>query len=140
MIAEVDGQRLGFCSGFPDGTPPGDSALMKAAGVRMVRAFGVMLALLPVMTALQRHAPGEWYLQAIAVTPESRGTGVGSVLFADAIARAKAAGCESLVLDVDVANDRARELYERLGLAVTSTSGRAILAGNARVHRMAVTL
>ena len=97
------------------------------------------LALLgrPVFSALDRHSPGEWYLQAIAVRSLARGSGVGRLLFADAFTRAARAGCETLALDVDAANVRARALYERLGLRVRSSSRKAVLLGGVRVHRMA---
>lgn len=135
-VAEIEGEPRGFCQGFPHGTPSGELALAKAAGIRSLRAAAVAAAVLPVVVALSKHSPQEWYLQAIAVTARSRSSGVGSALFTDAFTRARDSGCTSLVLDVDAANVRARELYERLGLVVTSTSRRAILADNLRVERM----
>jgi len=83
-----------------------------------------------------RHDPGDWYLQAIAVTPAARGQGIGQLLFADAHVRAATTWCTNLTLDVDVNNLKAKSLYERMGLAVTATSTRAVLLDNAQVHRM----
>ena len=142
-VAEVDGRPAGMCQGFGFGTPGGGLALAlaRAAGVRSVRAGVVALALLPAVTALTRHAQGEWYLQAIAVVPDFRGVGVGTALFADAFDRARATDdSDRLVLDVERDNHRARALYERLGLVVTSTSRRAVLANNVQVQRMAAPL
>jgi ribosomal protein S18 acetylase RimI-like enzyme len=139
-VAEVDGQVRGFCQGWPQGTPSGDGALLRAAGIRAARAAAVNLLGWPALATLDRHAPGEWYLQAIAVHPASRGTGVGQTLFADAVTRARSAGCSALTLHVDTANTRARALYQRLGMAVESTSARAVLLGGTRVHRMSAPL
>ena len=72
--------------------------------------------------------------------PSARGSGVGRALLGNAVGRARSAGCAALALDVDVANVRARALYERLGLAVVSTSARAVLLGGTRVHRMSAPL
>jgi predicted GNAT superfamily acetyltransferase len=94
----------------------------------------------PVFGALNRHSPGEWYLQAIAVLPPARGSGVGRCLISDAMARAVAAGCGTLALDVDAANVRAQALYVRLGLRVASTSSPATLLGGVQVCRMSAQL
>jgi ribosomal protein S18 acetylase RimI-like enzyme len=140
MLAESDGEVLGFCQGWPYGTPAGDSALMRAAGVRAVRAAAIGILGRPVLSAIDRHAPGEWYLQAIAVSAAARGKGVGQMLFADAFARAGAARCEALTLDVDAVNVRAIDLYQRLGLTVVATTPRARFLGGAQVHRMSAPL
>jgi ribosomal protein S18 acetylase RimI-like enzyme len=94
----------------------------------------------PVFAALDRHSPGEWYLQAIAVEPDARGSGVGLALISNAFVRAGRAGSTSLTLDVDAANVRARALYERQGLHVARTSPAAVLLGGARVRRMAASV
>lgn len=136
VIATTAGSPVGLCQGMPYGTPSGTDALMRVAGIRSIRAGVVALLGRPVFTALERHSPGEWYLQAMAVRSQSRGSGVGQLLFADAFRRAAAAGCRTLTLDVDVANTRARALYERLGLHVVYTSGTAVLLDGAQIHRM----
>ena len=75
------------------------------------------------------------------MVPDFRGVGVGTALFADAFDRARATDdSDRLVLDVERDNHRARALYERLGLVVTSTSRRAVLANNVQVQRMAAPL
>lgn len=139
-MAEVDGRVVGMCSGCVGPTADVAGPFVRAAGVRALRAGLVALAALPVLRALEQRGPGEWYLQSIAVDAQARGLGVGSLLFEDAIARARAAGAGRLVLDVETRNTRARALYERLGLRVESTSGKARLAGGAQVHRMGMDL
>jgi len=140
MVATIDDQVCGLCQGWSQGTPNGDGALLRAAGIRSVRAAAVSLLGWPTLAALDRHAPGEWYLQAIAVRPSAQGYGVGQALFTDAVRRARSAGSVTLTLDVDVANVRARSLYERLGLTVVSTSAPAVLLGGTRVHRIGARL
>ena len=136
VVAHDAGSLVGFCQGMPYGAPDGTDALMRAAGIRSIRAGAVALMGRPVLTALGRHSPGEWYLQAIAVRPQVRGSGVGRALFADAFRRAAASGCQALTLDVAAENPRARKLYERLGLRVESSSGKAVLLGGVQVLRM----
>lgn len=136
VVAMQAGSPVGFCQGMPYGTPSGTDALMRVAGIRSIRAGVVALLGRPVFSALERHSPGEWYLQAIAVQSQARGFGVGQLLFADAFRRAAVAGCRTLTLDVDAANTRARALYERLGLQVVYSSGKAVLLDGAQIHRM----
>lgn len=136
VVAQLAGSPVGFCQGMPYGTPGGSAGLMRAAGIRSIRAGVVALLAMPVLSALGRHAPGDWYLQAIAVRPVVRGSGVGRALFADAFERAGQSGCHRLTLDVEGGNTRARALYERLGLRVQSSSRKAVLLNGVRVHRM----
>ncbi|MGB7982935.1 MAG: GNAT family N-acetyltransferase [Candidatus Nanopelagicales bacterium] len=136
VLADVAGEPAGFCQGFAFGTPDGNGALLRAAGLAALRAGAVTVLGRPLLEALDHHEPGQWYLQAVAVRPQARGTGVGQLLLVDAFDRARRADCGALALDVDVANTRARTLYERLGLVVTATSKPARLLDGAQVHRM----
>jgi ribosomal protein S18 acetylase RimI-like enzyme len=52
---------------------------------------------------------------SLAVREADRGQGIGTALMAHAEERARARGCERLVLDAAAANTRAIRLYERLG-------------------------
>ena len=89
---------------------------------------------------LSRRDPGDWYLQSIAVDAPSRGSGVGSALFADAVQRARTSGAKRLVLDVGVGNDGAKRLYERLGMRVIGRSPGPTFPGVHRVERMGINL
>jgi ribosomal protein S18 acetylase RimI-like enzyme len=139
VVATVDGRAQGLCQGSPYGTPSAQSAIQRAAGLRMLRATAVVIIGWPLFAALEKHSPGEWYLNAIAVAPQARGAGLGHRLLDEAFVRAGAAGCDTVALDVDAANVRARALYERLGFRVTSTT-RAALLGGVRLHRMSARL
>lgn len=63
---------------------------------------------------LVRAAPGEEELLLIAVIPEARGQGLGSVLLRAAADNARARGAERMFLEMR-ANNPARGLYERFG-------------------------
>jgi ribosomal-protein-alanine N-acetyltransferase len=54
-------------------------------------------------------------VQTIAVAREHWGTGLGARLLTTLVRQAAAAGCEDLLLEVRVDNDRAKRLYERFG-------------------------
>ena len=136
-VAEKDGQMIGMLSGMSteamaDATP----ALRRCAGLHILRAGLFYLAGWPVFGAMSRHTLGEWYLQAIAVSPATRGSGVGSKLLAFAEKEAQRCGCNRITLDVVSTNTGGIRLYERLGYKREWTSSRAWLFGGVRVHRM----
>ena len=58
----------------------------------------------------------------LAVAPEWRGRGVGTALLAAAEAWARAQGAERMVLDLDVHNEGALRLYQRVGYEVEALS------------------
>jgi len=61
----------------------------------------------------------EYYIMHLAVLPERRGQGIGKQLMEFAENQAQAKGLKRMVLDVDVDNEKARRLYERLGFQAT---------------------
>jgi ribosomal protein S18 acetylase RimI-like enzyme len=78
--------------------------------------------------AFPAHAPGYGFVApdipelAIAVYPEFRGAGVGSLLLGALLAHASAAGVPGVSLSVARSN-RARHLYLRYGFAVVGGDG-----------------
>lgn len=62
-----------------------------------------------------RPDPTEALLHYLAVHPDGTGDGVGRALLADAIAHAKIAGFQTLILEVRTNNTRAIDLYTRTG-------------------------
>lgn len=56
-------------------------------------------------------------LANVAVTPRHRGRGLGTFLLASVLDIARSRGIETLFLEVRVSNERALELYERLGFS-----------------------
>lgn len=57
----------------------------------------------------------EYYVEHVAVLPERRRQGIGKQLMEFAANQARARGLERMLLDVEVENEGARRLYERLG-------------------------
>lgn len=70
----------------------------------------------PIGRLILDAAPDEWCVVDIALLPEWRGTGIGTLLFRLIQAAATAAGAACLRLTVDMHNP-ARSLYGRLGFA-----------------------
>lgn len=63
----------------------------------------------------QETWPGEWYLEMIAVAENYRGHGIGKKLINEVIKHAKTQGINSISLNVDFDNKRAKKLYESQG-------------------------
>jgi ribosomal protein S18 acetylase RimI-like enzyme len=121
MVEEGEGVR-GLLIAFPGRL---FGSLKLGTGVALARASGA------------RHLPGlarrgrifdrltpnpgrdVLYISLLAVAPEHRKQGIGSVLLERLIAAAEWMG-RGVALDVGVENDPARRLYERLGFRVTS--------------------
>jgi GNAT superfamily N-acetyltransferase len=86
----------------------------------LVRAIG--LRHLPTAAAqsarYERHRPRRphWYLEEIAVGPDARGLGVGSVLIRHRLAAVDAAGLPAYL---EATTDASRRLYERFGFVAT---------------------
>eukprot|EP00049_Salpingoeca_infusionum_P018055 m.355541 g.355541 ORF g.355541 m.355541 type:complete len:198 (-) comp17275_c0_seq1:401-994(-) len=70
--------------------------------------------------SFMRHVnkPHEAYIDWVGVNPDYRGKGIGSALLAWADETARAAGCQTITLDVVTRNEAARRLYERKGYVV----------------------
>jgi ribosomal protein S18 acetylase RimI-like enzyme len=78
------------------------------------------MLLAPLWRILDTVPEGDFYLHGIAVEPELRGAGVGSLLMDDVEARGQAAGSARLSLDVAAKNKGARKLYGRRGMIESS--------------------
>jgi ribosomal protein S18 acetylase RimI-like enzyme len=139
-IAEIDGSMAGVLLGAPAATPMPEGSLGLAWGWTRLRLWAVSLSGRAFLNFMSKHGPGEWYITAVAVTPEARGKGVGAVLLEDAITRARDAGATSVTLDVDDKNVGAQRLYERYGFEVTGASPPARLWRGVRVFRMRLAL
>ncbi len=64
---------------------------------------------------LHMHADGSYYVMALAVYPEFRGSGIGKRLMAEAESAAKANNFKEMSLNVFAENQTAIRLYEALG-------------------------
>jgi ribosomal protein S18 acetylase RimI-like enzyme len=121
MVEEGDGVR-GLLVAFP-GRLCG--SLKLGTGVALARASGArhLAELARRGRIFDRLMPNPGrdviYLSVLAVAPQHRKQGIGSVLLERLIAAADWMG-RRVALDVGVENDAARRLYERLGFRVTS--------------------
>jgi len=62
-----------------------------------------------------RHVSGEWELENIVVSEESRGKGIGAGLLGELFSRARLSGDSSVFLEVRESNSAARGLYAKVG-------------------------
>ncbi len=79
---------------------------------------------------------GDYYLQAVAVDDQYRGSGFGSTLLDYSEEVGRAAACARIVLDVAENNAGARQLYERRGMKVEATSPSILRIPDTRAYRM----
>jgi ribosomal protein S18 acetylase RimI-like enzyme len=54
-------------------------------------------------------------IESVRVATDSRSQGIGEAMFADAEARARAAGCALMQLTMNASRTEARRFYERIG-------------------------
>jgi GNAT superfamily N-acetyltransferase len=78
------------------------------------------LALMTVFENYNRHSG--LYIEAIAVAPDARGKGIGTLLLNTVTEYAREKGYSHLTLEVVNTNPDARRLYEREGFKVVKTS------------------
>lgn len=71
----------------------------------------------PAGVLICRTMAGEAEILTVGVAPWARRQGIGQALMTAAIGVAREAGAQAMFLEVDVANDGALALYERLGFA-----------------------
>ncbi len=74
-----------------------------------------MPAMFVPLQELENLAPGTWYVNVLAVSPEHRRGGLGTELLALADEKARTLGKRGLSVIVSDANANARRLYERCG-------------------------
>ena len=98
--------------------------LLAGTLMNMIKFFGpiqVLSALLRsnhVISVIKEPRKTELYLANFGVSPELRGTGIGSRMVQTQIEAAKENGYQSFSLDVADTNPKAEALYSRLGLEI----------------------
>ena len=123
VFAERDGEVVGMASAFTSVQHDSfsEEPLKRAAGRKAaLRLRCVRILLWPLFRILDTVSEGDFYLLGLAVEPNMRGAGIGSLLMADTEDRARRAGSSRLCLDVAAKNEGARRLYERRGMVETS--------------------
>jgi GNAT superfamily N-acetyltransferase len=106
LVAERAGEVIGMMNSFvieppaeeQDPTPPPDPVLSPYA---------------------ELEAPGSLYIAGVALLPEHRGRGIGTLMLAAARQKARGIGASELSLLCFESNPGARRLYEREGFRVT---------------------
>ena len=83
---------------------------------------------------LTRPGKWQWRIEALAVDEKARGSGIGTALLKSVIEAAREAGMHAVTLEVVDVNDRALQLYERLGFRrkFTLPTGRLTARGGYR--------
>jgi ribosomal protein S18 acetylase RimI-like enzyme len=141
-IALHDGLPAGFITAYRAASRKGSFTwLARAAGQLGAHAL-LLLAWRGVVAAnaIQRHLPGSWYVAFVGVDPLQQSLGIGSSLIARSIQTARASGCSCVELDVDVDNQRAQVLYERLGFYVLHAERRRTSSIMVESRRMVLQL
>jgi ribosomal protein S18 acetylase RimI-like enzyme len=90
----------------------------------MVRQYGQISGIFRTMLLMlldSKVAPGDLYLDGIAVAPAHRGQGIGTGLIAAFETRARDNGFATVSLEVIDTNSRAKKLYSRLGYQSVAT-------------------
>jgi len=121
-FAEHEGTIVGMVSGYTAKRHRASSRrpLKEAAGRRNLRMRIVLALFAPLVRIIDSISDEDFYLQAIAVSKELRGTGVGSVLMDFLEEQARASGSTRLALDVSAKNERARRFYLNRGMNIES--------------------
>lgn len=136
VIFSVVGQNVrGMINGFSHAQEQAasqatDTALFKALGWRSWRLVRGSLWFALRGVRFDGRADGDFYIQGIAVYPDSRGQGISHVLMDAMARRAQALQCRQLVLDVALDNAPAIGAYKRYGFVMMrQTPSRRPLVG-----------
>jgi len=110
--------------------------LKQAAGKNNIRMRIVLVLFAPLMRIIDSMAEDDFYLQAIAVDKDQRGSGIGSILADYIEEQARARGSKRLALDVSSSNNVAYQFYKNRGMAVTSQWPRQLKIPRMKFYRM----
>ncbi len=104
-VAEAGGEIIGGYAGYAVPSPYDPSDV------------GDLPAFYRPMLELEALAAGTWHLVSLAVYPDARNRGIGSILLDHATGTARADGCSDMTIMANSANDGACRLYLRRGFA-----------------------
>jgi ribosomal protein S18 acetylase RimI-like enzyme len=119
FITEKDNQIAGLLVAYPGETVP---RLNTATSRYLFRHFSLVALIRLAWRSLAISGPeagrGEYYISNVAVLPRFQGHGIGSRLLAFAEHQARSVGLSRVSLCVDMDNDGAFRLYQRMGYRV----------------------
>lgn len=120
-VAEQEGAIAGGYAGYvvPEPYNPGDIS-------DLPDVYGPLLE-------LEALAAGSWFLMAIAVYPEFRRQGLGSILLKSAMGTARNSQADRITLTVSTTNENALRLYERYGLREIARRRAIAFPGSAEI-------
>jgi ribosomal protein S18 acetylase RimI-like enzyme len=78
----------------------------------------------------------DFYLSDLAVDEKCRGKGIGTFILKKSIELAREKGCKRVVLDVDIENEGALRLYQRIGFKIFNKKRIRWLDGKKGVYNM----
>ena len=137
-FAEHDNIIVGMVSGYTSEEHCHSTyeSLKRAAGRWNLRMQVMLVLFSPLMRIIDSIADNDFYLQAIAVDEELRGSGVGTILMDSLEQRARASGSTRLALDVSAKNQSARRFYERRRMSIESQWPKRLKIPALRFYRM----
>jgi ribosomal protein S18 acetylase RimI-like enzyme len=113
LVLEDDGQVVGLVLTYDGARARGLDKPLEAAAARRLANPNYRIPSEP--------EESEFYLDTVSVSPGCRGRGYGSRLIEEACRRGRKQGHRRIALLVDVDNNEARRLYERLGFKTEGT-------------------
>lgn len=121
-FVEQEGAIVGMVSGYTARQHRASSRrpLKEAAGRSNLRMRIVSFLFAPLKRIIDSTSDEDFYVQAIAVSKEQQGGGVGSTLMDFIEEEARASGSTRLALDVSAKNESARRFYSNRGMSVES--------------------
>lgn len=123
---EVNGRRAGMVLGYTREQKRREelhTGLLLVKYLKWSLVTGI-LYLLKAQNVVGKVAENEYYISNLAVYPEFRGLGLGTMLLLEIEREARGTSNNKIVLDVETNNKGAIKLYEKLGYIIERESPR----------------
>ncbi|MDJ0665421.1 MAG: GNAT family N-acetyltransferase [Acidimicrobiia bacterium] len=142
VFAERRGGIVGMATGYSSvhHSKSTDDALITVAEWRAHRMGAYNWFMSRLFNFMSNVPEGDFYVHALAVDANERGSGIGSLLLDEMEEIARRCSSQRLVLDVAATNKGGRRLYERRGMFTESESPRWFGLPNTNVMRMVLPL
>ena len=122
-MLEYEGRIVGMASGYTTAEKAGfnQRILFQVADDARLRSGALAATGRFLSLFLGPKGKADYYLQALAISPEMRGKGMGQKMLEHSETIAREKGCKTLSLDVMGGNKRAIKSYVRFGMTSTSS-------------------